>query len=98
MKQSFEQLISTWPVLEGLTSVGAFAVDIGTSYDHANTMKQRNSIPPDWWARVLAAAKRRKVRLTEGDLVRLREEARKAKRQRPKRRPVAPRSAHVVRP
>ena len=75
---TFDELIGTWPRgVDGdgreLTSIGTFAADVGVPYSHAQVMKQRRSISATYWPRVLRAAERRGVSLTEKDLVRMHE-------------------------
>jgi hypothetical protein len=75
---TFDELIGTWPRgVDGdgreLTSIGTFAADVGIAYYHAQVMKQRRSIGADYWPRVLDAAAKRGVALSEKDLFRMRE-------------------------
>src|SRR5690606_14396720 len=50
---SFAELISLWPTAADL------AADLGEKYQTVAAWKQRNSIPPDRWGRVIAAAEKR---------------------------------------
>lgn len=75
---TFDELIGTWPRgVDGdgrqLTSIGTFAADVGVPYYHAQVMKQRKSISADYWPRVLRAAERRGLPLTEKDLFQMHE-------------------------
>jgi hypothetical protein len=56
-------IIDRWPSAE------AFGQDIGLKYrSHARTMKVRGSIPRAHWPKVLEAARRRAIALTQQDL------------------------------
>ena len=77
MRKDFTDLIGTWPRDPGRTSIGTFAADIDVPYQHAATMKQRNSIAPEFWPRVLKAAKARGIGLSHEQLLRMREDARR---------------------
>ncbi len=50
---SFATVIDLWP------SIVAFADDMGAEYPTAAAWKQRNSIPPAVWPKVVAAAAKR---------------------------------------
>ena len=52
---SISDLISRWP------TIGAFASDVGCSYEAARKMRDRQSIAPEHWPAVVIAAKRHKV-------------------------------------
>lgn len=41
---------------------GAFAKTIGKPASHVRTMKARNSIPLEYWPKIVAAASRRQIR------------------------------------
>ena len=79
MVTTFADLIGSWPrgSLKGrqLTSIATFAKDVNVTYSHAQIMRYRNSIGPDYWAAVVRAAERRKVSVTHEDLVRMREQS-----------------------
>lgn len=51
--ETFRDVIALWP------GVGEFADDIGTSYNTAKQMRRRNSIAPEHWPAVAAAAESR---------------------------------------
>lgn len=70
--KDFASLIGRWPHAEGQTSITAFAVDVGLEYQHAATMKTRNSIPPEYWPAVIKAAERHGKDLTHDDLLKMR--------------------------
>lgn len=84
MLKSFSDLIGNWPREVGRTSIGTFAIDIAVPYQHAATMKQRNSIAPDFWPRVLRAAAGRGVALSHEQLLRMRETSRRREAKRRK--------------
>lgn len=76
-------MIDLWP------SVSVFAADIGISERHGQVMRFRASVPPDYWPRMVSAAKRRgikgvsldkiaKIRSLRRPLARRRHEARAA--------------------
>jgi hypothetical protein len=48
---SISDLISRWP------TIGAFAAAVGCGYEAARKMRDRQSIAPEHWAAVVAAAK-----------------------------------------
>lgn len=50
---SISDLISRWP------TIGEFAAAIGCGYEAARQMRKRESIAPEHWESVIAAAKRR---------------------------------------
>lgn len=77
MPKTFAQLIGTWPRDDDRTSIGTFADDIGLPYQHAATMRQRNSIAPEYWPDVLKAAKKRGKALTNDMLLKMRGAGRK---------------------
>jgi len=58
-------------IIEAFGGAGPFAQAIGIPDSHARTMKARNSIPPEHWDRLVAAAIERDIegisykRLTE---------------------------------
>jgi len=54
--KDFRTLIDLWP------SASLFAADIGIRERHAQVMRFRNSVPPDYWAAVVAAASRRGIK------------------------------------
>ena len=60
---SFCGVIGRWQTL------CAFAGDIGVSQNTAKKMRQRNSIAPEHWASVVAAAKQRDYRDITLDLL-----------------------------
>lgn len=64
---TFDELINQWP------SLGEMATDLGVQYVNVYRWKERNSIPPEYWGKVLEAAKRRKIRLKPTDLITLAE-------------------------
>lgn len=65
--KDFRTLIDLWP------SVSAFADDIGIRERHAQVMRFRNSVPPDYWSAMVAAAKRRAIKgITYEGLAKLR--------------------------
>ncbi len=78
-RQTFADLIATWPRDEGQTSIATFAGDIGVPYYHASTMRYRSSISVDRWPAVIAAAKRRGFVLTHESMAKMRERRRGAK-------------------
>lgn len=51
MVQNFRDVIDLWETAEAL------AADIGATAPQVRKWKQRDSIPADWWLRVVAAAK-----------------------------------------
>ena len=53
--QDFRAIICMWP----RPSIRSFADDIGVPYGTAQIWKHRNSIPPEYWDLVVAAAERR---------------------------------------
>lgn len=77
MVKDFASLIGSWPRKPKRTAIGSFAEDIGIEYQHAATMKQRNSIAPEFWPKVLKAAKAAGKALTHEQLLRMREAKRK---------------------
>lgn len=50
---SFSKIIALWP------TVASFAEDVGAKYPTAASWEQRNTLPPDVWEKVVAAAARR---------------------------------------
>ena len=82
MSKTFADLIGTWPrdPQEDRTSIGSFAADIGVPYQHAATMKQRNSIAVEFWPAVIRAAGRRGIEITNDSLLKMRQTRRKKTR------------------
>jgi hypothetical protein len=75
MFETHRQIIMAWPHLSD------FAADIGVSENTAKGMRQRNSIPADYWPSVVHGARKRKiVGVTTDLLVALRNEARMQRR------------------
>lgn len=80
-RKSFADIIAKWPRRpdgrggKGLSPTHSFALDVGISYDHANMMRQRDSISPDYWTAVIVAGDRLglKQKLTVELLMKLRE-------------------------
>jgi hypothetical protein len=62
-EQRPETIIDSWP------SLSDFAKDAGVSYGAAKQMRRRNSIPVQYWAALVIAAKARGQRLTAADLM-----------------------------
>jgi hypothetical protein len=89
MAKTFADLIGTWPrgIKDGRarTSIQTFALDIGITDTHAQVMRFRNDVRPDYWPAVLRAAKKRGVRITFDELVRMREKTRRLPKARPNR-------------
>lgn len=54
MYKDFAEIVSLWG------SLGEMADDIGAKQSTVSKWKQRNAIPPEWWASVIEAAERRK--------------------------------------
>lgn len=63
MFENHRQIIMAWPNLSD------FAEDIGVSANTAKKMRQRNSIPSDYWPSVVAGAKYRKIAGISTDLL-----------------------------
>ena len=57
MSKTVSDLIDLWPD----PKVANFGRDIGTTVEHAATIKRRNSIPVQYWPNVVAGAKARKI-------------------------------------
>lgn len=93
MSRDFASLIGGWPRKGNATAIRTFAEDIGVDYQHAATMKQRNSISPDFWPRVLRAAQTVGIALNHERLLRMREARRRKTRPRPSRRAAEARMA-----
>lgn len=55
MPKSFSAIIELWPTL------GALADDLGVGYESAKAYKRRDSIPPEHWETLVAAARRRQI-------------------------------------
>ena len=91
MIKDFAALIGSWPPHDGRTSIRSFALDLGLEYQHAATMKQRNSIAPEFWPKLLSAAVKRSVALSHDQLLVMRAAAkrRKGRRARPSQRGIA---------
>lgn len=53
----FATIIAAWP----RPSIRTFADDVGVAYGTAQIWKHRNSIPPEYWDLVVAAAERRGI-------------------------------------
>ena len=51
--------------------ISQLADDIGAGYEQVRKEKNRNSLPAKYWKDVLAAAKRRGIKLTAEDLVKM---------------------------
>lgn len=62
---SFREIVNEWP------SMAVLAEDLGVTYEVVRKWRQRRSIPPDHWERLLLAARRRRVRLRAQDLIRI---------------------------
>jgi hypothetical protein len=60
---SFAEIINAWPpsINPRRTSMQLFAEDMALPYTHANLLRQRNSIPPKYWPRLIEKAKQRRV-------------------------------------
>jgi len=54
--KTFAEVISRWP------SPAEFASDIGVRPNHVQTMKVRESIPPEYWSDLVRCAARRRIR------------------------------------
>jgi hypothetical protein len=95
MVKDFADLIGSWPKDGERTSIQTFAADIGVKYVHAARMRCRNSVPLDYWPRILAAASKRRVGkwLTLELLARLGQQRRKRVSVRPRQRAEAAREA-----
>lgn len=52
---SFTDVLALWP------SLSALAGDIGVPYGVAKQWRMRNSIPPEHWQALIAAAKERRI-------------------------------------
>ena len=52
---SIPDLIAQWP------TIGEFAADVGCGYEAARKMRDRRSIAPEHWGRVVAAAKAKNI-------------------------------------
>lgn len=50
---SHRDVIERWP------SLNDFGSDIGASYEAAKAMRRRNSVPVEYWSRLISAAERR---------------------------------------
>lgn len=60
---SFRDIINRWKNAE------EFGRDLGLKgYSHGRVMKRRNSIPPAYWPKVLEAAHKQNIELTESEL------------------------------
>ena len=57
MTKTVSDLIDLWPD----PKIANFGRDIGTTVEHAATIKRRNSIPVQYWPDVVAGAKARKI-------------------------------------
>lgn len=62
---------NTFSELIGLWGIAQFAGDIGVTYSTANAMKQRNSIPAKYWARVVEKAAKRDISCTADRLMQM---------------------------
>lgn len=69
---SFAEIIDLWP------SISAFASETETEYPTAAAWKQRNSIPPSAWPRVIRAANEQGFQIVTLDLLARLAMARKA--------------------
>jgi hypothetical protein len=56
MFQSHRDIIDAWPTLQD------YAADVGVKFNTARGMRQRSSIHMRYWDEVIAAAKRRRIR------------------------------------
>jgi len=63
MFETHRQIIMAWPRLSD------FAVDIGVPENTAKGMRQRNSIPSDYWPSVVNGARQRKIEGVTTDLL-----------------------------
>lgn len=63
MFETHKQIIMAWPHLSD------FAGDIGVSVNTAKKMRQRNSIPSDYWPSVVVGAKARRIAGISTDLL-----------------------------
>jgi hypothetical protein len=57
---NFAQLIDLWPEKPG-SSVRNFAIDLDVPYVTAQLMRYRNNVHPRHWAKLVEAAKRRRL-------------------------------------
>jgi hypothetical protein len=64
MYQSHRDIVDAWPSLE------EFAADLGIKFNTARGMRQRSSIYWTYWDDVTAAAKRRKIKGINQDVLR----------------------------
>jgi hypothetical protein len=81
--KDFRTIIRLWPTL------AQFAADIGVTERHANVMRFRNSVPPNYWPDVIAGAERRKLKVSYADLAKLRRPKKSAARREAEVRPAA---------
>ena len=65
MTQSVSELIELWPE----PRIANFGRDIGTTVEHAATIKKRNSIPVRFWPRVVEGAHGRSIPDVSYDLL-----------------------------
>ena len=95
MSKNFASLIASWPRKPKRTAIASFAEDIGVEYQHAATMKQRNSIAPEFWPAVLTAARKVGKALSHEQMLKMRE-ARRKNGAHPKRRAIPARAAEAA--
>ncbi len=62
MTQTFKDVIGRWP------SPDALAAEIGAKPETVRKWRQRNSIPAEWWTRMIEAARERGDTLTADEL------------------------------
>jgi hypothetical protein len=60
---TFRDIIDRWP------STVDFARDIGAQVEATRKWRQRNRIPSEWWASVIAASNARGLQITPHDLI-----------------------------
>lgn len=65
MANTFRDIIGLWP------SPDALATELGAKPETVRKWRQRDSIPAEWWFRVLEAAKGRGSDLTADDMASL---------------------------
>jgi hypothetical protein len=58
MVQSFKEVVAIWDTPDQM------AADIGNNAEAVRKWKQRDSIPADWWTRVISGAKAKGVDIT----------------------------------